>query len=114
MDKLGIYAMRICNAKKKETAIISPQYITVDKNSMTFSGVFPGPIEDVFYSENPKFLEIYMRIKPDTIQYGVPTSERINVNQGLALALRIPMEFIPDPRTIIEDQHDLEKEEKER
>jgi len=24
------------------------------------------------------------------------------------------MEFIPDPRTIIEDQHDLEKEEKEK
>ena len=46
------------------------------------------------------------------IAYGVPTTERINVNVGLLLCLRIPMEFIPDPRTIIEDQHDLEKEEK--
>lgn len=50
MEKFGIYAMRICNQKKKETAIISPQYIQVDKASMTFVGTFPSMSnEDVFY-----------------------------------------------------------------
>jgi len=70
MEKYGVYAMRICNQKKKETAIISPQYIIVDKTNMTFTGTFPGRIEDVFYSDTPKFLEIYMRIKPEGITYG--------------------------------------------
>ena len=31
----------------------------------------------------------------------------------LELALRIPMEFLPDPRTVIEDAHDREKEERD-
>ena len=31
----------------------------------------------------------------------------------LELALRLPMEFIPDPRTVIEDAHDREKEERD-
>lgn len=81
---------------------------------MTFAATFPGPIEDVFYSNEPKFLEFYLRKNPDKIEYGVAKSERINVNQGLNFGLRLPMEFIPDPWTIIEDQHDLDKEMKER
>lgn len=31
----------------------------------------------------------------------------------LELAMRIPMEFLPDPRTVIEDAHDREKEERD-
>ena len=103
MEKHGIYAVRVCNQKKKESAIIGPQNISVDKSNMTFVATFTGPIQDVFYSEQPKFLEIYLRVKPDKIEYGVPSNERINVNTNLLSALRMPMEFVPDPWTIIED-----------
>lgn len=42
----------------------------------------------------------------------VPSGERINVAH-LELALRLPMEYIPDPRTVIEDAQDKEKEERD-
>ena len=32
----------------------------------------------------------------------------------MELALRLPMEYMPDPRTIIEDDYDREKEERDR
>jgi hypothetical protein len=31
----------------------------------------------------------------------------------LEMALRLPMEYIPDPRTVIEDAQDKEKEERD-
>lgn len=40
MEKHGIYAIRICNQKKKESAIIGPSNIQVDKSSMTFVATF--------------------------------------------------------------------------
>lgn len=40
------------------------------------------------------------------------TQERVNVAH-LELALRLPMEYIPDPRTVIEDAQDKEKEERD-
>jgi len=42
MEKFGIYAMRICNQKKKESAIISTQFVNVDKATMTFVATFNG------------------------------------------------------------------------
>ena len=42
----------------------------------------------------------------------VPSNERINVAH-LELAMRLPMEYLPDPRTVIEDQQDKEKEERD-
>jgi hypothetical protein len=42
----------------------------------------------------------------------VATQERVNVAH-LELALRLPMEYIPDPRTVIEDAQDKEKEERD-
>ena len=32
----------------------------------------------------------------------------------LELAMSMPMEFIPDPRTVLEDAADMEREEKDR
>lgn len=46
------------------------------------------------------------------MQYGVATNERINVAH-LELCLRLPMELIPDPRTVIEDAQDKEKEQRD-
>jgi len=61
-----------------------------------------GPLENVFFSDDPKTLEIYVRRSKHEVQYGVPSQERINVAH-LELCMRMPMEYIPDPRTVIED-----------
>ena len=39
----------------------------------------------------------------------VASNERINIAH-LELSMRLPMEYIPDPRTLIEDVIDVEKE----
>lgn len=44
--------------------------------------------------------------------FSVASNERINVTH-LELAIRLPMEYIPDPRTVIEDAYDREKEERD-
>jgi len=105
--------MRIVTSKKKEKAVIGPSDIQYNKSTGEFIGSFP-PQDDVFYQEDPKYMELYVRIKPDSIPYGEPSSERINVAQGLELCMKLPMEFIPDPRTIIEDAHDRDREDREK
>ena len=50
----------------------------------------------------------------DKIKYGAEAdaNERIQV-QHLQLGLRLPMEFIPDPRVLIEDEKDMMRNERE-
>jgi hypothetical protein len=83
----------------------------------TFIIHMDGPIENVFYSEDPKVMELYVREKDaDKISYGQPSNEKINfaqIGNVLKLGLRLPMEYIPDPRTVIEDAQDREKEERD-
>ena len=50
----------------------------------------------------------------DKIKYGAEAdaNERIQV-QHLQLCMRLPMEYLPDPRIILEDQQDQMRNEKE-
>ncbi len=60
-------------------------------------------------------LEIFVsRRQIDKIKYGAAAdaSERIQV-QHLELCLRLPLEYIPDPRTVIEDEIDRQRFERE-
>lgn len=114
-SEVGLYAARIVSIKnqKKDIKIVGPPNIQYDKNSRTFIITIEGPADGLFYSEDPKILEIYIRKSQiDKIQYGVQSAERINVAH-LELALRLPMEFLPDPRTVIEDAQDREREERD-
>ena len=45
------------------------------------------------------------------MSFRVPTEKP--KKQDLELAMRLPMEYIPDPRTIIEDAQDKEKEDRD-
>ena len=49
----------------------------------------------------------------DKILYEKPSTERINFSH-LVLSLTLPMEFIPDPRTVLEDAADMEREARDR
>jgi hypothetical protein len=103
--EVGLYAARIVAIKnqKKDVKIVGPPNIQYDKVSRNFIITIEGPADGLFYSEDPKILEIYIRRQQiDKIQYSVQSQERINVAH-LELALRLPMEYLPDPRTVIED-----------
>jgi len=115
--KVGLYAARIASLAKldkKEQYKAGPQNIQFNKSTGNFILTFPGPINDGFYFyEDLRVLQLYIReAQIDKIQYGV-VDDRI-VFSHLKLALTLPMEFIPDPRIVQEDAHDMEREAKDR
>lgn len=111
---VGIYAVRIASIKniKKDIVITGPPGIKFDESTKKFTVTFAGPI-DVFYGEDKKIVEIYVRKSTPPIPYGVASDERVNVG-FLAIGYRMPMVLHPDPRVILEDEADREKDEKEK
>lgn len=71
--EVGLYAVRIVAIKnqKKDVKIVGPPNIQYDKASRNFVITIEGPADGLFYSEDPKILEIYIRKSQiDKIQYG--------------------------------------------
>lgn len=120
LDKaVGLYAARIVAASnmKKEIAVVGPSAIEYNKTSGEFVVTLkPASLDDLFFSSNdPKYIELYIsRRQVEKIKYGeaADASERIQV-QHLELCLRGPMEYYPDPRTIIEDDVDRQRYERD-
>ena len=119
LDKnAGLYAARIVATSnmKKELAVSGPAMIDLNKQTGEFRIQVKAQIEDLFYSQtDPKLLEIFVsRRQIDKIKYGAAAdaSERIQV-QHLELCLRLPLEYLPDPRTVIEDEVDRQRFERE-
>lgn len=108
---VGLYAARIVAASRmdKEIAIVGPPQMQMVKQTMEFIINFPGPLDDIFHSQDQKYLEIYVSTRGnfDKIAYGKPDNERINVKH-LQLAYRLKCDIYPDPRTEIEDAKDRE------
>lgn len=99
----------------KDIKVVGPSAIKFDRSTGEFVVHIPGPIDNLFYNhEDPKVIEFFIsRRQADKIQYGVDTGERINVTQ-LEKCFSFAAEFIPDPRTVIEDAADFEKELKDK
>ena len=59
----GLYAARIVSTTdpKKVPAMIGPADMQYDKATHRFSMTIPAPEEEVFYSPDPKVLELYIR-----------------------------------------------------
>lgn len=118
LDKtVGLYAARVVALSKmnKDIKVIGPSNIYLQKNTGEFTLQIPGPMDNAFYcNEDPKVIEFYIRrTHADKIQYGVESGERINV-QHLELAFTLPMQYIPDPRTVLEDAADMERDARDR
>jgi len=114
-EKAGLYAARLAKIDnmKKDVALVGPTGFTVDRNAKQWSAIFKGPHEGLFYNDH--MLELYIRkAQPDKIKYGAEADagERIKV-ESLTIAVRIPLEYVPDPRTVIEDEADRQRVEKE-
>ena len=119
LDKnAGLYAARIVATSnmKKEICVAGPAFIDLNKMTGEFRIQVKAPTEDLFYSQaDPKFMEIFVsRRQIEKIKYGAAAdaSERIQV-QHLELCLRLPMEYLPDPRTVLEDEADRQRFERE-
>jgi len=111
----GLYAARIVSATndKKVAGLIGPQNIQFDKNSGKFALHFDAPTEEVFYAQDPKWLEIFIRRRQvDSIPYGQPSNEKIKVEQ-FEQVTRMPVEYVPDPRVVKEDARDAEAQERD-
>ncbi len=70
---VGLYAARIVSVKnlKKDLKVVGPPNIQYDKATRNFIITLEGPADGLFYSEDPKILEIYIRKSQiDKIQYG--------------------------------------------
>ena len=111
----GLYAARIVSSAdaKKVASLIGPQHIAFDKATAKWSMHFEPPGEEVFYASDEKCLEMFIRRKQiDTIPYGQPSTERIKV-EHLEQVIRLPVEYMPDPRVVKEDAHDAEAYERD-
>lgn len=61
--EVGLYAARIVAIKnqKKDIKVVGPPNIQFDKATRQFIITIEGPADGLFYSEDPKVLEIYIR-----------------------------------------------------
>ncbi|MFM7859682.1 MAG: hypothetical protein ACKO96_49075, partial [Flammeovirgaceae bacterium] len=92
-----------------------PSAIKFDRSTGEFVVHLSGPIYNLFYdNEDSKAIEFFISKRyADKILYGFETGERINVTQ-LEKCFSFAAEFTSDPRTIIEDAADIEKELKDK
>ena len=72
-------------------------------------------MENLFFCQaDPKLIQFYIRSKQiDKIEYGKDTGEKVNVAH-LELSFTLPLEYVPDPRTVIEDAADIEREARDQ
>lgn len=126
-DSAALYACRVVAASKltKDIAVVGPPDIGFNKDTGEFEINIPkkdanqykaADLDGAFYNaEDPRLLQIYVTTlqKADKIPYGAPSNDRIKV-ADLQLAFTVPLEQIPDPRVVIEDAADYEKEEREK
>ena len=72
LTKNGVFALRIMkvdeNGNLKELVAINCQQISFNKNTLKFSATFKNA-QKVFNESGKKYVDIYLREKPDTIKY---------------------------------------------
>lgn len=64
-SSVGLYAARIVAVKnlKKDIKVVGPANIQFDKVTKNFIINLEGPLENVFYSDDVKILEVFIRSK---------------------------------------------------
>jgi len=113
-EQNGVYAARISTEDnmKKDIILIPPTNMSYNKSNLEFTISIPLNPDSVLYTEPRHVIEFYIRNKPGTIPYGQQITEKINL-QHLTLSQRTYLDWFPDPRVIVEDQIDLQREEDE-
>ena len=115
----GVYACRVVATSnlKKEIAVSGPAMFEMNPETREFTANLKTQgMDNLFFAQDdPKYLEFFVsRRQVDKIKYGSAgdPNEKINVTH-LELCLRLPLEIIPDPRTIIEDDVDAQRQQRD-
>ena len=111
----GIYAVRLINSVNNETIIIIDP-LNIDYESSTKEWVATIIGEETLGSSDKHF-EIFVRHKPETIEYGVASGEKNlekNLLPHLKLAMRVPCFIFPDENQSIQDEEDRMKKNQEK
>lgn len=112
-DKFGVYVIRIVSSENinNTLALITPQNIvSPDMKMRPFTGTF-NSVSKILKDPTEKFLEIYIREKPNTIKYNSVFTGSVKL-EDLTLAYRIPLEVYPNEIIIREQKRDDEEEKK--
>ena len=114
-DQYGAYALRIVNnSQPKNTLVqITPQHITpfmTQNKTRGFTGVFNN-ISQIIQDPEPKIVEVYIRVKPDSIPYNKAFTDKINFDT-LILGARIPLENFPIEKQIKEEKRQDARDDK--
>jgi len=111
VDTHGIFAVRLQKQEtKKELGLVGPENVSFDLRTKEFRVQIPTEegIEGA-----AKFFELYMRKKPETIEYKQPRKEKLNLNH-LELGFRGPCFEYPTEQEEQEDDSDRMKIEAKR
>ena len=114
-DQYGAYAARIINPSNpnKSIAFITPQHITPSNATnkiRPFTAAFNN-VERVLEDQEPKNIEIYIRVKPDLIPYSRIFSDKIHF-EDLTLGAVIPLISFPNDKERKEEKRQDKKDEK--
>jgi hypothetical protein len=114
-EQYGAYALRIVNnSQPKNTLVqITPQHITpfmTQNKTRGFTGVFNN-VSQLLQDPEPKIIEVYIRVKPDSIPYNKAFTDKINFDT-LILGARIPLENFPIDKQIKEEKRQDARDEK--
>jgi len=114
-EQYGAYALRIVNnSQPKNTLVqITPQHITpfmTQNKTRGFTGVFNN-VSQIIQDPEPKIVEVYIRVKPDSIPYNKAFTDKINFDT-LILGARIPLENFPIDKQIKEEKRQDARDDK--
>ena len=113
VDTHGVYAVRLQKQEtKKELGLVGPENVSFDLKSKEFRVYIPTPVDEGI-AGSAKCFEIYVRKKPETIEYKQPRKDKLNLNH-LELAYRSPCFEYPTSQEEQEDESDRLKIEAKR
>ena len=113
-EQYGAYALRIISptAPNKTIVHITPQHITpanISSKVRPFTAIFNN-VGKVLEDQEPKNIEIYIRVKPDLIPYNKIFSDKIRF-EDLTLGAIIPLMPFPSDRERKEERRQDKKDE---
>lgn len=111
---LGPFALRIIQGDNMNKKIleISPQNINYDIKAKIFRANFNN-CGKVTEDPSHKFIEVFLRAKPETIRYGLAYTDKINYSD-IILGSRVSLESFPHIQLIREREQEEELEQQKR
>lgn len=114
-DQMGPYAVRVVNETQtppSAVALVGPDSMQLNLETKDFQVLVDKP--DALYASPPLVCEVYLRQKPQSIEYSKEPAPDLEKNLVyLTLSCKVPIEPFPDPRVVIEESRDKAQQEHE-